>query len=55
VNQDNHSGPYGFHHGANAAMGDGSVHLWPEGMAGEIIIALLSRDAGEIIDPGDWR
>jgi len=55
VNQDNHSGPYGFHQGANVAMCDGSVHTWPEGMAGEIIIALLSRDAGEIIEPDDWR
>jgi prepilin-type N-terminal cleavage/methylation domain-containing protein/prepilin-type processing-associated H-X9-DG protein len=55
VNQDNHTGPYGFHHGANVAMCDGSVHLWPEGMASEIIIALLSRDAGEIIEFEDWQ
>jgi prepilin-type N-terminal cleavage/methylation domain-containing protein len=55
VNQNNYTGPYGFHRGATVAMCDGSVHMWPEGMAGEIVIALLSRDAGEIIDPGDWR
>jgi prepilin-type processing-associated H-X9-DG protein len=55
VNQDNHTGPYGFHHGANVAMCDGSVHMWPAGMANEVIIALLSRDAGEIIDMRDWQ
>jgi prepilin-type processing-associated H-X9-DG protein len=55
VNRDNHSGPYGFHRGANVAMCDGSVHMWPEGMASEVVIALLSRDAGEIIDSGDWQ
>jgi hypothetical protein len=55
VNQDNHTGPYGFHRGANVAMCDASVHMWPEGMANEIVTALLSRDAGEIIEPDDWQ
>jgi hypothetical protein len=55
VNRHNHSGPYGFHLGANVAMCDGSVHLWADGMAEEVIAALLSRDAAEIIAPSDWR
>jgi prepilin-type N-terminal cleavage/methylation domain-containing protein/prepilin-type processing-associated H-X9-DG protein len=55
VNRNNHSGPYGFHAGANVAMCDGSVHLWPEEMAAEVVIALLSRDAAEIIGPADWQ
>jgi type II secretory pathway pseudopilin PulG len=55
INRHNHSGPYGFHLGANVAMGDGSVHLWAEGMAEEVVAALLSRDAAEIIAPADWR
>ena len=36
-------------------MCDGSVHLWMEGIALEIISALLSRDGGEIIDSQDWQ
>jgi prepilin-type processing-associated H-X9-DG protein len=48
-------GPYGFHSGANVVMCDGSVHVWPEGIASEIVVALLSRDAGEIIDSPDWQ
>jgi prepilin-type processing-associated H-X9-DG protein len=55
VNRHNHSGPYGFHTGANVAMCDGSVHLWPEEMAVEVVVALLSRDAAEIISPADWQ
>jgi prepilin-type N-terminal cleavage/methylation domain-containing protein len=55
VNRRNHSGPYGFHLGANVAMADGSVHVWAEGMAEEVMAALLSRDAAEIISPNDWR
>jgi prepilin-type N-terminal cleavage/methylation domain-containing protein/prepilin-type processing-associated H-X9-DG protein len=55
VNRNNHSGPYGFHAGANVAMCDGSVHLWPEQMAIEVVVALLSRDAAEIISPTDWQ
>jgi prepilin-type processing-associated H-X9-DG protein len=55
VNQNNHSGPYGFHAGANVAMCDGSVHLWPEQIAIEVVVALLSRDAAEIISPMDWQ
>jgi prepilin-type processing-associated H-X9-DG protein len=55
VNRHNHSGPYGFHTGANVAMCDGSVHLWPEEMAVDVVVALLSRDAAEIISPADWQ
>ncbi|HJQ81757.1 MAG TPA: DUF1559 domain-containing protein [Lacipirellulaceae bacterium] len=55
INRHNHSGPYGFHTGANVAMCDGSVHLWPEEMAVEVVVALLSRDAAEIIGPADWQ
>ncbi len=55
VNRNNHSGVYGFHRGAHAAMADGSVHLWDAAMAGEVVVALLSRDAGEIVAPGDWQ
>jgi prepilin-type processing-associated H-X9-DG protein len=55
VNRNNHSGPYGFHTGANVAMCDGSVHLWSEEMATEVVVALLSRDAAEIIGPADWQ
>jgi prepilin-type N-terminal cleavage/methylation domain-containing protein/prepilin-type processing-associated H-X9-DG protein len=55
VNTNNHAGPYGFHAGANVAMCDGSVHLWPEQMAVEVVVALLSRDAAEIISPTDWQ
>jgi hypothetical protein len=36
-------------------MCDGSVHLWPEEMAVEVVVALLSRDAAEIIGPADWQ
>ncbi len=55
VNQNNYAGPYGFHAGATVAMCDGSVHLWSESMAAEIVVALLSRDAGEIIGAQDWQ
>ena len=55
VNTNNYSGPYGFHAGVNVAMCDGSVHLWSESMAAEVIVALLSRDAGEIISAQDWQ
>jgi prepilin-type processing-associated H-X9-DG protein len=55
VNRNNHSGPYGFHARANVAMCDGSVHFWPEEMALEVVVALLSRDASEIISAADWQ
>jgi type II secretory pathway pseudopilin PulG len=55
VNRNNYSGVYGFHIGAHAAMADGSVHLWLAEMAPEVVVALLSRDAGEIVTASDWR
>jgi prepilin-type processing-associated H-X9-DG protein len=55
VNQDNHSGPYGFHEGANVAMCDGSVRMLHEGMQWEVLSAILTRDGDEIIADGDWR
>ena len=55
VNVDNLSGLYGFHAGANVAMGDGSIHLFTESMEMEVVTALLSREGDEIIDTSDWQ
>ena len=54
VNQDNHSGPYGFHTGASVTMCDGSVHYWPREIAQEVMVALMTRDGSEIVSDGDW-
>ena len=54
VNQDNHSGPYGFHNGASVAMCDGSVHFWPREIAQEVMVALLTREGSEIVSDNDW-
>jgi hypothetical protein len=54
VNQDNHSGPYGFHSGASVAMCDGSVHFWPREIAQEVMVALLTREGSEIVGDNDW-
>ena len=55
MNVDNLSGPYGFHVGATAAMGDGSVHLLSANIEAEVLAALMTRDGDEIIDADDWR
>jgi prepilin-type N-terminal cleavage/methylation domain-containing protein len=55
VNQDNLSGPYGFHNGANVALCDGSVLLLNESIEFAILSAMLSRNGAEIIDSGDWQ
>ena len=54
VNQDNHSGPYGYHSGASIAMCDGSVHFWPREIDAEVMFALLTREGSEIISDSDW-
>ena len=54
VNQDNHSGPFGYHAGATVVMCDTSVHFWSEGMAQEVMIALLTREGNEIVSNADW-
>ena len=54
VNQDNHSGPFGYHQGASVAMCDGSVHFWSRNMSEEAMRALLTRDGSEIVDDTDW-
>lgn len=54
VNQDNHSGPYAFHKGASVAMCDGSVHFWPEEIAQEVMVALMTREGSEIVSDNDW-
>lgn len=54
VNQDNHSGPYGFHSGATVAMCDGSVHFWPRTIATHVMTALLTREGSEIVNTKDW-
>ena len=55
INQDNHSGPYGYHTGAMAAMCDGSVHFWSRQMAQDVMNALLTREGSEIINDTDWQ
>lgn len=54
VNQDNFSGPYGFHTGASVAMCDGSVHFWSRDMSEEVMRALLTREGSEIVSQSDW-
>ncbi|MGD9636014.1 MAG: DUF1559 domain-containing protein [Pirellulales bacterium] len=55
VNQDNLAGPFGFHHGANVALCDGSVLLLNDAIEFAVLSAMLSRDGQEIIDSGDWQ
>jgi type II secretory pathway pseudopilin PulG len=53
VNNDNVFGIYSFHErGAYVLLGDGSVRFLRETVAPEVVIALLSREGGEVI-PGD--
>lgn len=54
VNQDNHSGPFGYHAGASVAMCDGSVHFWSPDMSEEVMRALLTREGSEIVSQSDW-
>ncbi|WP_199186796.1 DUF1559 domain-containing protein [Blastopirellula marina] len=52
VNCNNSQGLFGFHPGgATVAMGDGSVRFFNEGMAGEVLMALASRNGGEVAQP----
>ena len=51
----NLSQPFGFHRGATVAMCDGSVQFFRDGMAWEVVAALLSRAGQEIIDVRDWK
>jgi prepilin-type N-terminal cleavage/methylation domain-containing protein len=55
INRDNLSGVYGFHSGAAAAMGDGSVHWLDAHLDPAVAAALLSREGDEIVDGRDWR
>jgi prepilin-type N-terminal cleavage/methylation domain-containing protein len=55
INRDNLSGVYGFHTGAAAAMGDGSVHWLDASLDPAVAAALLSREGDEIVDVRDWR
>jgi prepilin-type N-terminal cleavage/methylation domain-containing protein/prepilin-type processing-associated H-X9-DG protein len=53
LNNDNVNGIFSFHSsGANVLLGDGSVRFLRETVAPEVVIALLTRDGGEVI-PGD--
>jgi len=55
INVDNLTGLYGFHPGAAAAMGDGSVRLFSLNMELAVVTALLTRSGEEIIDDADWQ
>ena len=51
VNVYNHSGFYAFHSGgANAVMGDGSVRLLADTISPRTLVALITRDGGEVIE-----
>jgi prepilin-type processing-associated H-X9-DG protein len=53
LNNDNIIGLYSFHEGgANVLLGDGSVRFLRETVAPQTVIALLTREGGEVI-PGD--
>ena len=54
VNQNNHSGPFGYHQGASVSMCDGSVHFWSSDMSGDVMRALLTREGAEILGSDDW-
>jgi prepilin-type N-terminal cleavage/methylation domain-containing protein/prepilin-type processing-associated H-X9-DG protein len=55
INCTNVAGVYSFHdRGANASFLDGSVHFLAEGMDGYVLIALMSRQGGEVIGNGDY-
>ena len=50
INCNNSQGVFGFHPGgAHVAMGDGSVRMLPENMAGAILMNMATRDGGEVI------
>ncbi len=52
VNCNNSQGLFGFHPGgASVGMGDGSVRFFNEGMNGRVLMALASRDGGEVASP----
>jgi prepilin-type N-terminal cleavage/methylation domain-containing protein len=52
VNGDNMHGPYSFHPGgALVAFADGAVRLMPASLNTETVIALITRDGGEVVDP----
>ena len=55
VNFHNFRDPFGFHRGAMVAMADGAVAVLPEGIPREIMVALFSRDGGEIMNAGEWQ
>jgi prepilin-type N-terminal cleavage/methylation domain-containing protein len=52
VNGDNLHGPYSFHPGgALVAFADGAVQLMPASLDTETVVALITRDSGEVVDP----
>ncbi len=55
INTHNYHDPYGFHRGAIVALCDGSAKWVSEATTKEIIVALLSRDGSEIVEPLDWQ
>jgi prepilin-type N-terminal cleavage/methylation domain-containing protein/prepilin-type processing-associated H-X9-DG protein len=55
INCTNVAGVYSLHDGgANASFLDGSVHFLAEGMDGYVLIALMSKQGGEVIGANDY-
>lgn len=51
IGQDNMQGLYSFHpSGAHVAFADGSIHFLDEAIDSELMIALITRDGGELVD-----
>ncbi|MBA3482532.1 MAG: DUF1559 domain-containing protein [Pirellulales bacterium] len=52
INFDNMLGLYAFHPGgAQMALADGSVHFLGEAVDAPLVLALVSREGGEAVDP----
>ena len=52
INCNNGEGVFAFHPaGANVAMGDGSVRMFSQSMPVSVMMSLISRDGGEIVQP----
>jgi prepilin-type processing-associated H-X9-DG protein len=54
INCTNNNEAFSFHQGGiNAVYADGSVHFLSENIRIEIYAALLTREGGEVVQPGD--